>query len=152
MHVSKDSIWRRIRKILQIFLKTKQGRLAEHEQSSPGRVEFHVPCRRILSIGRVEFRALAEEIPTGQPAKKDPRSSLRVHQRRPSVAWRLHEIGQRGASQWIRKGNPHFQKRRTDICFHLLLCTAWPCLDTPKNQKLYKISRHIESYGTCMKY
>ena len=27
-----------------------------------------------------------------------------------------------------------------------------PCLDTPKNQKLYKIPHHIESYGTCMKH
>jgi len=27
-----------------------------------------------------------------------------------------------------------------------------PCLDTPKNPKLYKILHHIESYGTCMKY
>jgi len=24
--------------------------------------------------------------------------------------------------------------------------------DTPKNPKLYKIPRHIESCGTCMKY
>jgi len=23
---------------------------------------------------------------------------------------------------------------------------------SPKNQKLFKISRHIESYGTCMEY
>jgi len=27
-----------------------------------------------------------------------------------------------------------------------------PCLHTPKNSKLYKIPRHIESCGTCMKY
>ena len=26
-----------------------------------------------------------------------------------------------------------------------------PCLVHPKNQKLFKISRHIESFGTCMK-
>ena len=33
---------------------------------------------------------------------------------------------------------------------------AWqrlrPCLDTPKNSKLYRILRHIESCGTCIKY
>jgi hypothetical protein len=27
-----------------------------------------------------------------------------------------------------------------------------PCLDTPKNSKLYEILHHIESYGTCMKH
>jgi len=27
-----------------------------------------------------------------------------------------------------------------------------PCLDTPKNLKLYKISCHNESCGTCMKH
>jgi len=28
----------------------------------------------------------------------------------------------------------------------------WSCLDAPKNLKIYKISRHIESYDTCMEY
>ena len=27
-----------------------------------------------------------------------------------------------------------------------------PCLDTPKNPKLYKILRHIEFYDTCIEY
>ena len=27
-----------------------------------------------------------------------------------------------------------------------------PCLVHPKNQKIFKILRHIESYSTCMKH
>jgi len=29
---------------------------------------------------------------------------------------------------------------------------VWPCLYTLKNSKLYKISYHIESCGTCIEY
>ena len=28
----------------------------------------------------------------------------------------------------------------------------WPCLVRSENQKVFKIPRHIESCGTCMKY
>jgi len=34
----------------------------------------------------------------------------------------------------------------------LLAQVLGPCLDTPKNPKLYQISHQIESYGICMEY
>jgi len=38
------------------------------------------------------------------------------------------------------------------VNIYSILALFRACLRTPKNQKLYKIFRHIESYGTCMKY
>ena len=154
--MSKDSIWRIISKILQNFLETKQG--PERTKASAGNVHWAAMHAAVsLDWSSFSVHPHSTYISTHRETVREFISYIShrivsysgvTTRRQPSFLFFFHACMVAAPPILLVAQSCSSPAQQSFLRAH-----AWrPCLVHPENQKVFKISRHIESYGICMKH